>query len=151
MPSPDDIFYVIGFTRADIAVGALRNLISLSLKSLEQMTKLHQRVGPLAIAAARGVVVKEPIEVYFESPLDAEPGRNFRKEYGENYETVQFLKRNSDEALQRVRDKSSQYDSDSQKKRVAPTLRNNGSWLDLFTRMRGNRYWGLRTNYESGK
>src|SRR6267142_2245722 len=103
MPSPDDIFYVIGFTRGDIAVGALRNLISLSLKSLEQMTKLHQRVGPLAIAAARGVVVKEPIEVYFESPLDAEPGRNFRKEYGENYETVQFLKRNSDEALQRVR------------------------------------------------
>lgn len=91
MPSPDDIFYVIGFTRADIASGALRNLLSLSLKSLEQMTRLHQRVGPLAIAAARGLVVKEPIEVYFESPLDAEPSRNFRKEYGENYETVQFL------------------------------------------------------------
>jgi hypothetical protein len=35
--------------------------------------------------------VKEPIEVYFESLLDAEPGRNFLKEYGENYETVQFL------------------------------------------------------------
>jgi hypothetical protein len=55
------------------------------------MTRLHQRVGPLAIAAALGLVVKEPIEIYFESPLDAEPGRNFRKEYGENYETVQFL------------------------------------------------------------
>ncbi len=91
MPSPVDIFYVIGFTRAAIAAGALRNLISLSLKSLEQMTKLHQRVGPLAIAAARGLVVKEPIEVYFESPLDAEPSRDFRKEYGENYQTVHFL------------------------------------------------------------
>lgn len=91
MPSPDDNFYVIGFTRGDIAAGALRNLLSLSLKSLEQMTKLHKRVGPLAIAAARGLVVKEPIEVYFESLLDAEPGRNFLKEYGENYETVQFL------------------------------------------------------------
>src|SRR5260370_8755643 len=91
MPSPDDIFYVIGFTRGDIAVGALRNLISLSLKSLEQMTKLHQRVGPLAIAAARGLVVTEPIEVYFESPLYAEPNRNFRNEYGDNYHTVQFF------------------------------------------------------------
>ena len=91
MPSPVDIFYVIGFTRADIAAGALRNLISLSLKSLEQMTKLHQRVGPLAIAAARGLVVKERIEVYFESPLDAEPSRNFLNEYGENYQTVQFM------------------------------------------------------------
>ena len=91
MPSPDDIFYIIGFTNADIASGALRNLLSLSLKSLEQMTRLHQRVGPLAIAAARGLVVKETIEVYFESPLDAEPSRNFRNEYGENYQTVQFL------------------------------------------------------------
>jgi len=91
MPSPDDISYVIGFTRGDVAVGAFRNLISLSLKSLEQMTKLHQRVGPLAIAAARGLVVKERIEVYFESPLDAEPSRNFLNEYGENYQTVQFM------------------------------------------------------------
>jgi hypothetical protein len=91
LPSPDDIFYVIGFTRADIASGALHNLTSLSLKSLEEMRKLHQRVGPLAIAAAHGLVAKETIEVYFESALDAEQGRNFRNEYGEDYQTVQFL------------------------------------------------------------
>jgi hypothetical protein len=91
MPSQDDVFYVVGFTREDILAGALRSLTSLSFKALEETGRLHQRLGRLAIAAERGVVVKNTIEIYFESLFDAKQGRNPRNEYGDEYQTVQFL------------------------------------------------------------
>ena len=63
MPSPDDIFYVIGFTRGDIAVGALRNLISLSLKSLEQMTKLQLRLHCFQLAVHYSQLVSSLLRI----------------------------------------------------------------------------------------
>jgi hypothetical protein len=85
----EDVFHVIGFTKQEIANGVQIRSLQLNSEAMKLSSVMHQRFGPLAHAAAQGIVVEKLIEVYsLDSFGDSEA---FEKLYGNKYMVVEFL------------------------------------------------------------
>jgi len=85
----NDVFHVIGFTKQEIANGVQLRSLQLNSEAMKLSSVMHQRFGPLAHAAAQGIVVEKLIEVY---SLDAfGDSEVFEKLYGNKYMVVEFF------------------------------------------------------------
>lgn len=81
MPTPDDVFYVIGYTNEQVLQGGIHRLLSLDAHRISNLNALHEKFGALEPAAARGLVVEELLEIYSAMRLAGNP-------YGDVFEIV---------------------------------------------------------------
>jgi hypothetical protein len=96
MPEPEmkpgDIFYVIGFTNDEVANGVQMRTMNLGDQNMKAMIALHGQLGPLAVAAQRGVVVKKIVEVYFLDQFSFfDEDDVFEKQFGDKYIMVEYF------------------------------------------------------------
>ena len=87
---PDDVFHIIGFTHEDILSGAQIRAMEIQSENLKMMVALHGTLGPLAVAAERGLVILKPLEVYFLDPFVSLGDDSFEKQYGRKFQVVDY-------------------------------------------------------------
>jgi hypothetical protein len=100
LTSGNDVFHVIGFTRDHIASGLQLRTLRLTDECLKAGSALNQKLGPLALAAQKGFVVKKLVEVYFLDPFSFFDDDSFEKEFGSTYQIVEFY---NETALERCK------------------------------------------------
>jgi hypothetical protein len=85
----EDVFHVLGFTRDEIANGVQLRSLQINMEAMRVLGEMNHRFGPLAQAAAQGLLVEKLIEVY---SLDSfGDNEKFEKLYDSKYMVVEFF------------------------------------------------------------
>jgi hypothetical protein len=87
---PQDVFHIIGFTNDDIAKGIQLRAMRIQDENMKLMIALHKQLGPLAVAAQKGLVVLKPLEVYFLDRFVGLDDDSFETQFGKQFQVVDY-------------------------------------------------------------